>query len=111
MPVGFLQLPIELRLQIYDIFLDHHQHVRRKSQPSNAHIRLLHTCRLIADEAGDLFRHYISLLHEHQIRAFVLYAHTRPELYSRIEWADVANDGRVFLSADTDQVRLKCTIV
>ncbi|KAI0756625.1 hypothetical protein C8Q80DRAFT_1264661 [Daedaleopsis nitida] len=98
---SFLDLPPELRLQIYDDFLDEHQRVRLRTQPSNAHIRLLHTCRLIAEEAGSSFRRYISLLHEHQIHAFVLY--TDPAFCAQIAWADVANDGRVFHSSANDQ--------
>ena len=106
---SFIQLPPELRLHVYGIVLADHQHVRKKLQPSNAHLRLLHTCRQIAEEAGGTFRRYVSLLHEHQIHAFLLSA--QPSLLSQIEWADVANDGRVFHSANGDQVRLKCTIV
>ncbi|TBU62024.1 hypothetical protein BD310DRAFT_919461 [Dichomitus squalens] len=98
---SFLQLPTELRLHIYDHVLADHQHVRKKLQPSNAHFRLLHTCRQIAEEAGTTFHRYVSLLHEHQIHAFVLYA--APSLLSRIEWADVANDGRVFHLPKQDQ--------
>ena len=102
-------LPTELRLHIYDLLLADHRHVRMKQQPSNAHFRLLHTCRQFSEEAGSSFRRYISLLHEHQINAFLLFA--EPSFASQIEWADVANDGRVFQSARKDQVRLECTIV
>ncbi|KAI1793928.1 hypothetical protein LXA43DRAFT_1120387 [Ganoderma leucocontextum] len=98
---SLLGLPTELRLQIYDHALAEHRHIRMKHQPSNAHFRLLHTCRQFSEEAGSTYRHYISLLHEHQINAFILYA--EPSLVSQIEWADVANDGRVFQSARKDQ--------
>ncbi|PIL31590.1 hypothetical protein GSI_06292 [Ganoderma sinense ZZ0214-1] len=96
-----LALPTELRLHIYDLLLAEHRHVRLKQQPSNAHFRLLHTCRQLSEEAGRTYRRYISLLHEHQIHAFLHFA--EPELASQIEWADVANDGRVFQPANKDQ--------
>ncbi|OCH95823.1 hypothetical protein OBBRIDRAFT_871524 [Obba rivulosa] len=89
----FLGLPLELRLAIYEIFLSEHQRIRAKQQPSNVHIRLLLTCKQIEAEAGSIFRRYISLRHERQIRAFV--AHVDTALSAQIEWADVANDGRV----------------
>ena len=116
MAIGFLQLPPELRLQIYEYFIDDHQRVRRKSQPSNTHLRLLYTCALVAAEAGPLLRRYISLLHEHHINAFLIYT---PLAYAaQIEWADVANDGRVFHAgparnsnaSTSDQMRLECEI-
>ncbi|RDX52060.1 hypothetical protein OH76DRAFT_1400979 [Lentinus brumalis] len=101
MPAPFLELPTELRLQIYEHFFTTHQHVSQSHQPTNAHIRLLYVCRQITDEAGTHFRHYISLRTEHQISAFILYA--APQFVAQIEWADVANDGRVFQSADENQ--------
>ncbi|KAI0361206.1 hypothetical protein OH77DRAFT_1443378 [Trametes cingulata] len=97
----FLDLPVELRLVIYEQFLVDHQQVRRKTQPSNAHIRLLYTCRQIAQEAAPVLRRYISLLHERQIQTFLL--HAPPSLCTQVEWADVANDGRVFRGGETDQ--------
>ncbi|KAI0721251.1 hypothetical protein C8T65DRAFT_705297 [Cerioporus squamosus] len=101
MPAPLLELPTELRLQIYDCFLREHQHVSRRHQPTNAHIRLLHVCRQITDEAWSRFGRYVSLRTEHQINAFILYA--APRFAAQIEWADVANDGRVFQSADENQ--------
>ena len=121
MAAGFLHLPVELRLEIYELFLAAHQRVLRDSQPSNSHLRLLRTCSLIAAEAGPLLRRYVSLLHEHQIAAFLIRAPL--EQVARIEWADVANDGRVLLQSHpgkgtanastvstSDQVRLECKI-
>ena len=117
MATGFLHLPAGLRLQIYELFFHDHQRVRRaKPQPSNTHLRLLHTCALISAEAGPILRRYISLLHEHQVNAFLIYAPL--EHAAQIEWADVANDGRVFHAptsrtpdvSASDQVRLECEI-
>ncbi|KAI0778562.1 hypothetical protein BD413DRAFT_489976 [Trametes elegans] len=101
--MGFLAMPVELRLHIYEHFLAEHQLVRRRTQPSNAHLRLLYTCRQIQQEAGVILWRYISLLYEHQIQAFLL--HAPPEVYARVRCADVANDGRVFQhdTAGTDQ--------
>ena len=109
MAASLLELPTELRLQIYDCFLTQHQHVSRRHQPNNAHIRLLHVCRQITDEAAICFRRYVSLRTEHQINAFILYA--APPFAAQIEWADVANDGRVFQSADANQVSSECMLV
>ncbi|KAI0375379.1 hypothetical protein BV20DRAFT_1117762 [Pilatotrama ljubarskyi] len=98
---GLLDLPVELRLVIYDHFLADHQQVRRKTQPSNVHIRLVYTCKQIAQEAGPILHRYISLLHERQIQTFLL--HAPSSVCTQVEWADVANDGRVFRGVDTDQ--------
>ena len=106
---SLLALPTELRLQIYDHVLTEHRHVRMKQQPSNSHFQLLHTCRQFSEEAGSTYRRYVSLLHEHQINTFLLYAEA--SLASQIEWADVVNDGRVFHSARQDRVRLESTTV
>lgn len=94
---SFLGIPLELRLIVYDIYLQNHLRVSHKRQPSNEHIRLLHTCRQIELEAAPTFRSYISLRHERQIRAFILYAGQAQA--SRIQHADVANDGRVSIHA------------
>ncbi|KAH9898025.1 hypothetical protein C8Q73DRAFT_640856 [Cubamyces lactineus] len=98
--LGLLDLPVELRLQIYLHFLADCQTVRRRTQPSNVHLRLPHTCRQIDQEAGPILRRYVSLLHEHQIQTFL---HSHPPQLPEIEWADVANDGRVLQSADPDK--------
>ncbi|OSD03590.1 hypothetical protein PYCCODRAFT_1466958 [Trametes coccinea BRFM310] len=91
----FLDLPVELRLQIYEHVLAEHQRVRRRIQPSNAHVRLLYVCKQIEQEAGPILKRYISLLHEHQIQTLLLRAHPS-RLLAHVEWADVANDGRVY---------------
>ena len=116
MATGFLHLPYELRLEIYELFLSDHQRVRRRSQPSNAHLRLLRTCSLVFAEANLLLRRYASLRNEHQVHAFLIYA--PPQYAAQIQWVDVANDGRVFhggpagksIASSSDQVRLECDI-
>lgn len=92
-----LNLPVEIRLAIYEIFLDNHLRIpNNRRQPSNAHLRVLRICRVVHHEARDLFRTYISLSHERQINAFIRYADDHDCSY--IERADVANDGRFFQS-------------
>jgi hypothetical protein len=90
-----LELPVELRLVIYKLFLSELQDVSTGHQPRNEHFNLLHVCRQISYEAGHLadFRSYISLLHEDQIVAFI--ANIDIEGASRITTADVANDSRM----------------
>jgi hypothetical protein len=100
----FLALPPEIRLAVYDLFLADHQRVRADVQPSNAHILLLRTCRLVNDEAGALFRQYISLRHELQIHAFIRRLRLNDDYEDRVLWADVANDGRFALDHHTGQV-------
>ncbi|KAI0639781.1 hypothetical protein C8Q77DRAFT_86036 [Trametes polyzona] len=95
--IGLFDLPLELRLQIYEHVLASHQHVRQKNQPTNAHLRLLYVCKQIKEEAEPLLRRYVSLSREHQIEAFLL--HAPPSLYAQVKWADVANEGRVFRPA------------
>ncbi|KAF9822053.1 hypothetical protein IEO21_00047 [Rhodonia placenta] len=93
----FLGIPPELRLAIYDAYLAEHQRVRQNRQPTNEHIRVLHTCTQIDREARPLFRRYISLRHERQINAFILRADDAHA--GAVLWADVANDGRVLVDA------------
>ncbi|KIY73147.1 hypothetical protein CYLTODRAFT_449085 [Cylindrobasidium torrendii FP15055 ss-10] len=97
MSPSFLGLPVELRLRIYEDFLNEHTHVRRNRQPSNTHFRLLHVCKQITDEATCL-RQYISLLHENQIRT--LLSNANGFSLSCIRSVDVANDGRVIRLRD-----------
>lgn len=97
-----LNLPVEIRLHIYEIFLDDHQRLRRNGrQPSNAHLRVLGLCRAIRYEAALILRQYISLSHELQINVFIRFADNHD--CSHIQWADVANDGRFFRSDGADQ--------
>ncbi|KAF8832419.1 hypothetical protein HHX47_DHR1001741 [Lentinula edodes] len=90
-----LSLPVELRILIYALYLSELQHVPGNQQPKNTHFRLLHVCRQISYEAGQLanFRSYVSLIHEDQIAAFN--ANISTEAASRILHADVANDSRL----------------
>lgn len=97
MPSSFLGLPTELRLNIYQFLLDDHLYIRNNAQPSNAHLRLLRTCRQVADEAISL-RSYVSLSHEYQISTFI--ANADISYTSRIQTVDVANDGRVIKYRD-----------
>lgn len=97
-------LPLEIRLAIYDLYLSDHQQVHDNQQPSNAHLALLGTCKQIASEAKlSAFRHYINLTHEGDITAFLsdVSAHDA----SQIQFADVANDGRMVEDARGSQVR------
>ncbi|KAH9849723.1 hypothetical protein C2E23DRAFT_783612 [Lenzites betulinus] len=91
---GFFDLPVELRLDIYDTFLAAHTRIRANVQPSNAHLRLLHASRQFQEEAGPILRRYVSLLHEDQIDAFR--QHAPPSTCEQVQWADVANDGRAY---------------
>lgn len=91
---GFFDLPIELRLDVYDTFLAAHTRIRANIQPSNAHLRLLRASRQIREEAGPILQRYVSLLHEHQIHAFR--QHAPPSMCEQVQWADVANDGRAY---------------
>lgn len=90
-----LSLPVELRLRIFDILLNDHRLVIPNKQPSNAHLVLLSTCKQFLHEAGALtgFSKYVSLSHERQISSFL--QHAPDSFVSQIEYADVANDGRV----------------
>lgn len=97
---SFLSLPVELRLVIYQLFLSELQHISADQQPRNFHFRILHVCKQIAFEAGELasFRSYVSLgIHEAQISAFN--ANISTEAASLIKMADVANDSRLVHAA------------
>lgn len=87
-----LDLPVEIRLQVYDIYLALHRVVHHNQQPSNRHIRTLQTCKKIYHEASSIFCRYISLATERQIRAFLSCIGVIEP--SQVLWADVANDGR-----------------
>ncbi|KDQ63660.1 hypothetical protein JAAARDRAFT_386503 [Jaapia argillacea MUCL 33604] len=91
---SFLGIPPELRIIIYEFYLDDHRRVKSKRQPSNEHLRILRTCKSISHEAADSFWQYISLRHERQIRGFLAADHC----VARIRYADVANDGRMVQS-------------
>ncbi|KAL6304297.1 hypothetical protein BKA93DRAFT_826019 [Sparassis latifolia] len=103
--LSFLGIPAELRLVVYELYLSEHQHVSNRRQPSNHHIRLLYICKQVFDEAVSIIGRYVSLQHERQINAFIL--HATESQAAQIQWADVANDGRVSgptnASVDADQ--------
>ncbi|KAH7883671.1 hypothetical protein F5I97DRAFT_1929921 [Phlebopus sp. FC_14] len=100
----FLGLPLDIRLAIYDIVLADHQAIHQSRQPSNAHIRIIHTCRQIHCEAGAIFRKYLSLRNEIEIERYHRYASSFPERTSAVRWADVANDGRILETLHTGQI-------
>lgn len=87
----FLALPVELRCEIYDTYLDNHRHVRYREQPSNRHLRLLLTCKQVYAEAKPILQRYVSLLHERQIAVFI----KSKVAFDCVTYADVANDGRL----------------
>lgn len=103
----FLRIPAELRFLIYNSYLSEHRHISDNRQPSNEHIRILLTCRQIASEAYSIFRHYVSLLSETQIRIILERPHSFP--FAHITWADVANDGRVLHLSSHPQVSYPST--
>ncbi|KAI9572894.1 hypothetical protein HD554DRAFT_2185107 [Boletus coccyginus] len=90
---AFLDLPLDVRLIIYDLLLSSNQTVSLSLQPSNAHLRLLHSCRQVYDEATPAFRRYISLRTELQVERFHHFISSSPETALSVRWADVANDG------------------
>lgn len=96
-----LNLPVELRLLIYEFYVELIQRVVEGHQPRNAHWDFLRTCRTIAVEAEPISRTYISLRNERQIRSFI--SHAEPYI-SQIRRADVACDGRV-ITRDSETVR------
>lgn len=91
----FLLLPFDIRLIIYDLILAETLTVQQSIQPSNAHIRFLHTSSQVYHEARPSFRRYISLRNEFQIERFHNYISSSPETALSVHWADVANDGRI----------------
>ncbi|KAG9314431.1 hypothetical protein JVU11DRAFT_5228 [Chiua virens] len=95
MQLAFLDLPLDTRLIIYDLILADHQAIIQSSQPLNAHILFLHTCRQTYYDAGDTFRRYVSLRNEFQMERFYHYVSSAPETALHVRWADIANDGRI----------------
>jgi hypothetical protein len=93
---SFMDLPPEVRLEVYAFYVLYARCLTNRRQPSNRHFRLFRVCKQIAAEAESTVFTYVSLLHEHQIRAFI--ANVPDKLASRITYADVANDGRVITS-------------
>jgi hypothetical protein len=106
-PPTLLGIPPEIRASILETFLHSHQQVDPavSQPPTNHHLRLLQVCTLIEREAGPLFRRYVSLRNENQIKAFIL----RPLSTSRVRdaeiaWADVASDVRMLFNDDLKKV-------
>ncbi len=98
----FLWFPIEIRFLIYQLYLSEHRHISDDRQPSNEHILILRTCRQVAAEASLVFRNYISILNESQVRVIL----GRPQTFplSHVTRADVANDGRMLRLSSDPQV-------
>jgi hypothetical protein len=90
----FAGIPQELRQLIYQLFLEQHYCVKRQTQPTNDHLRLLRTCRFVYNEAHNTLWRYLSLQTEAQITAFVDAVDDRHAQH--VEWADVACDNRVY---------------
>lgn len=103
MHLHFLEIPLEIRLIIYNAFLQDHQIVHDKRQPNNGHIRILHTCTQVYYEADHIFRQYVSLHRETQILRFIQCATDTQK--AQIRWADLANDGRSIEYINSGQVR------
>ncbi|EGN95168.1 hypothetical protein SERLA73DRAFT_162715 [Serpula lacrymans var. lacrymans S7.3] len=97
-----LALPPELRLLIYTLLLADHQRVSHRTQPTNVHLRPLRTCTLLYAEAAPVLSAYVSLRNEVQITRF-LHSLTS-ERASLVNWADVANDGRVLHDLSTNHI-------
>ncbi|KIJ68361.1 hypothetical protein HYDPIDRAFT_179511 [Hydnomerulius pinastri MD-312] len=101
----FLELPLDIRLIIYDLVLAEHQVVQQSRQPSNMHMRILQTCKQIYLEAGDTFHRYLSLRNEFEMERYYIFASASPERASLVRWADVANDGRIVETLHSGQKR------
>ncbi|KAI0034321.1 hypothetical protein K488DRAFT_45870 [Vararia minispora EC-137] len=100
--MGLIELPAELRLNIYEYFLLRHTRIKGGNQPNNSHLALARVCRTIHIEATPLLHTYISLRTEHQISKFVY--HVDASRCNVVTWADVANDGRVMLTPQSSPV-------
>ncbi|KAG1757486.1 hypothetical protein EDB19DRAFT_1934362 [Suillus lakei] len=92
-------LPYDIRILIYEAILANHQCVKQNNQPSNAHIRILHTCRQIFYEAHAIFHKYVSLRNDWEVDHYLTYLDSEPKAAPVVRWADVANDGRVLENA------------
>ncbi|KAL1670602.1 hypothetical protein GGF50DRAFT_109035 [Schizophyllum commune] len=96
----FLELPLEIRLAVYETFLAEHRTVAWVRQPDNTHLRLLRVCKQMAAECEVVgFKNYASLLHEEQIISFLKCSD--PHLSSRITWLDAAHDARMVGTSST----------
>ncbi|KIK40607.1 hypothetical protein CY34DRAFT_807024 [Suillus luteus UH-Slu-Lm8-n1] len=91
-------LPYDVRILVYEAILANHLCVNQNRQPSNDHIRVLHTCRQIFYEAHALFHKYVSLRNDWEVDHYLAYLDSEPKTAPIVRWADVANDGRVLES-------------
>ncbi|KAL1753297.1 hypothetical protein FB107DRAFT_217988 [Schizophyllum commune] len=96
----FLELPLEIRLAVYETYLADHRTIARVQQPDNTHLRLLRVCKQMAAECEVVgFRTYASLSHEDQILRFLKCSDSHP--FSRISWLDAAHDARMVGTSST----------
>ncbi|KAG2366618.1 hypothetical protein BDR07DRAFT_1395904 [Suillus spraguei] len=91
-------LPYDVRIIVYEAILANHLCVNQNRQPSNNHIRILHTCRQFFYEAHALFHKYISLRNDWEVDHYLAYLDSEPKAAHIVRWADVANDGRILES-------------
>ena len=96
----FLELPLEIRLAVYEIYLADHRTIAWVQQPDNTHLRLLRVCKHMAEECEVVgFMSYASLSHEDQILRFLKCSDSHP--FSRISWLDAAHDARMVGTSST----------
>ena len=98
--VGLLTLPAEIRLIIFNNFLNLALDSRH-----NGHLGLLQTCAQIAAEAGPVVRKYLCLKDESQIRGLLFDAQN--DHLAQVCTADVVNDSRIIRDNETSEVRVK----
>ncbi|KAH7911962.1 hypothetical protein BJ138DRAFT_1149504 [Hygrophoropsis aurantiaca] len=99
-----MDLPLEIRLLIYQGFLAEHQRIKQSRQPSNSHMQLLRTCRQVYIEAGIMFRQYLSLRNEIEMERYCHLHSSADEVNSTVRWIDVANDGRMVETLHSGQI-------
>lgn len=105
----FVDLPTEVRLEIYQYYVLYLRRIHQRRQPTNRHFRLLRVCKQMYIEAKPIVSVYVSLLYERQIR---LFTQTVPDdLVSLVVYADVANDGRLLRESDDKRSAGKYTVV
>jgi hypothetical protein len=103
MPMLLNIIPAELRLLIYDFYLEGTRRIVGDRQPTNSHYSLLHTSRQLSAEAAPLLRRYLSLRNERQICVFIRSAEP---YFSLVRWVDVPCDDRLLRSSEPDSVRV-----
>ncbi|TFK77021.1 hypothetical protein BDN72DRAFT_890803 [Pluteus cervinus] len=100
--MSLLTVPPEIRLAIYAFHLHQHKQVRLLQQPTNAHLHLLQTCRLIRAEASPTYSQYISLRTDHQMFQFA--SHAPSSLTVAAKHVDIACDGRLLVDPFSGQI-------